>query len=74
MLASRPQATLLLLLLRFCCGRHCLGYGLAMAEMKAFLALLARHYTFTAENNTEWVRGVGMVPQNGLPLVVSRMA
>lgn len=40
-----------------------------MAEMKVFLALLARHYSFTVDNNTEWKQGVGRFPANGLPVV-----
>jgi cytochrome P450 len=43
-----------------------------MAEMKAFLALLAREYEFTADTNTEWKQAIGRVPVNGLPMRVSR--
>lgn len=45
-----------------------------MAEMKAFLALLARGYEFSADVNTTWVQRLGRVPVNGLPLTVSRLA
>lgn len=52
--------------------RYCLGAALAMAEMKVYLATLARSYDFTVDNNTEWVQAVGKVPKNGLPIVISR--
>eukprot|EP00775_Hariotina_reticulata_P013035 gene13035-13164_t len=52
-------------------NRYCLGVYLAMAEMKAFLAVLARCYSFTADNNTEWQQAVGKVPVNGLPVVIT---
>eukprot|EP00879_Flechtneria_rotunda_P025615 GHRR01027242.1.p1 GENE.GHRR01027242.1~~GHRR01027242.1.p1 ORF type:complete len:174 (+),score=37.68 GHRR01027242.1:187-708(+) len=52
--------------------RYCLGAGLAMAEMKVFLALLARHYDFTADNNTAWKPALGDYPENRLPLVIKR--
>lgn len=52
--------------------RFCAGYAVAMAEMKAFLALLAREYEFTADTNTEWKQAIGRVPVNGLPMRVSR--
>lgn len=52
--------------------RFCAGYAVAMAEMKAFLALLARDYEFTADTNTEWKQMIGRVPVNGLPMRVSR--
>jgi hypothetical protein len=41
-----------------------------MAEMKVFLALLARSYSFTVDNNTEWKPALGFYPANGLPLVL----
>lgn len=44
-----------------------------MAEMKAFLALLARGYDFEADVDTEWVQRIGRVPANGLPMRVSRL-
>jgi hypothetical protein len=34
-----------------------------MSEMKVLLALLARHYTFEADNNTEWINSIGKVPK-----------
>lgn len=37
-----------------------------MSEMKVLLALLARHYSFTADNNTEWVHTISKVPKVGL--------
>jgi hypothetical protein len=43
-----------------------------MAEMKIFLALLARQYTFSADTNTEWKPALGYYPANGLPLVLSQ--
>jgi hypothetical protein len=43
---------------------------LAIAEMKVFLALLARSYSFTVDNNTEWKPALGFYPANGLPLVL----
>jgi hypothetical protein len=45
------------------CCRYCLGAGLAMVEMKVLLALVARHYTFTADNNTQWTQAIGKVPK-----------
>ena len=45
--------------------RYCLGAGLAMVEMKTLLALFARGYTFTADNNTEWTQAIGKVPKVG---------
>jgi len=42
-----------------------------MAEMKTVLAVLARCYTFTVDNNTEWRQAVGKVPVNGLPMVLT---
>jgi cytochrome P450 len=53
--------------------RFCAGYSVAMAEMKVFLALLARGYDYTADTNTPWVQEVGRVPKNGLPLTVTRL-
>lgn len=43
--------------------RYCLGASLAMVEMKVLLAMIARHYHFTADNDTEWVQAVGQVPK-----------
>jgi cytochrome P450 len=54
--------------------RFCLGERLAMAEMKCVLALLVRHYSFSVDNNTDWVQGVGRIPKNGLPLKLQRLA
>lgn len=34
-----------------------------MSEMKVLLALLARHYSFIADNNTEWVHTIAKVPK-----------
>lgn len=34
-----------------------------MVEMKVLLALVARHYSFTADNNTEWSQAIGKVPK-----------
>jgi hypothetical protein len=34
-----------------------------MAEMKVLLALLARHYSFSVDNNTEWVHTISKVPK-----------
>lgn len=53
--------------------RYCLGAALATAEMKVFLALLARHYSFDADNNTEWKPALGYFPANGLPLVLTKL-
>ncbi|KAF8055110.1 CYP716B1 [Scenedesmus sp. PABB004] len=52
--------------------RFCAGYALAMAEMKTFLALLARDYDFDADTNTAWRQEIGRVPKNGLPTTVRR--
>lgn len=43
-----------------------------MAEMKVFLAVLARNYSFTADNQTEWKPALGFYPANGLPLVLTK--
>ncbi|KAI8464385.1 MAG: cytochrome P450 [Monoraphidium minutum] len=53
--------------------RFCAGYSVAMAEMKVFLALLARGYDFTADTNTEWRQEIGRVPKNGLPMTLTRL-
>jgi hypothetical protein len=42
-----------------------LGYGLAIVEMKLLLALVARHYSVTCDNNTEWAQAIGRVPKVG---------
>eukprot|EP00878_Enallax_costatus_P041537 GHUV01048343.1.p1 GENE.GHUV01048343.1~~GHUV01048343.1.p1 ORF type:complete len:522 (+),score=119.33 GHUV01048343.1:83-1648(+) len=55
-------------------SRHCLGYTLAMAEMRVFLALLARGYNFTADPGTEYTCRVGHTPKNLLPMTVMRLA
>jgi cytochrome P450 len=54
--------------------RFCLGFYLAMVEMKVFLALLARGYDFTADTNTDWGYAVGKVPKNRLPLTLTPLA
>ncbi|KAF8059378.1 HISN7 [Scenedesmus sp. PABB004] len=54
--------------------RFCAGYAVAMAEMKVFLALLARGYDFTADTDTTWRQRIGPQPANGLPLTVTRRA
>lgn len=54
--------------------RFCAGYSVAMAEMKVYLALLARHYDFNADTNTTWKQEIGQVPKNGLPMTVARRA
>ena len=43
--------------------RYCLGAGLALVEMKVLLALIARQYSLTCDNNTEWVQSIGRVPK-----------
>lgn len=43
-----------------------------MAEMKVFLALLVRGYTWQCDTNTEWQQQMGYVPNNGLPMEVTR--
>lgn len=52
--------------------RFCAGAGVAMAEMRVFLALLARGYEFAANIDTEWVQQLGQVPANGMPATFSR--
>lgn len=47
--------------------RYCLGAALAMAEMKCFVALLARSYSFTADNDTEWKARLGVLPRQRPP-------
>jgi cytochrome P450 len=53
--------------------RFCVGYTLAMAEVKVFLALFCRSYSFTADTNTTWSEAVGKVPANGLPMTITRL-
>jgi cytochrome P450 len=53
--------------------RFCVGYTLAMAEVKVFLALFCRSYSFTADTNTTWSEVVGKVPANGLPMTITRL-
>ncbi|KAF6258855.1 cytochrome P450 [Scenedesmus sp. NREL 46B-D3] len=52
--------------------RFCAGYAVAMAEMKVYLALLARGYDFDCDTNTQWKQEIGRVPANGLPATFSR--
>jgi cytochrome P450 len=52
--------------------RFCAGYAVAMAEMKVYLALLARGYDFACDTNTQWKQEIGRVPANGLPMTVTR--
>eukprot|EP00878_Enallax_costatus_P002591 GHUV01002773.1.p1 GENE.GHUV01002773.1~~GHUV01002773.1.p1 ORF type:complete len:523 (+),score=179.47 GHUV01002773.1:316-1884(+) len=52
--------------------RFCAGYAVAMAEMKVYLALLARGYDFQCDTNTEWVQEIGRKPKNGLPMKITR--
>ncbi|KAI8474382.1 MAG: cytochrome P450 [Monoraphidium minutum] len=56
--------------------RYCLGAPLAFVESKAFLALLAQSYSFTLTepDTTEWTQQVGLIPTNGLPMVVKPLA
>lgn len=53
--------------------RVCPGQALAMAEMKVFLAVLARSYSFTADTNTGFASVPMTAPQNGLPITVSKL-
>lgn len=66
-----PCAVLMWLVCAVPCCRYCLGAALAMAEMKMFLALLARSYSFIVDNDTEWKPALGFYPANGLPLVLT---
>jgi hypothetical protein len=43
-----------------------------MAEMKVYLALLARSYDFECDTNTQWKQEIGCVPANGLPTSFTR--
>lgn len=52
--------------------RYCIGGNLAMAEMKVFLAFLARSYDFSVDGNTDWLFAIGRVPKNGLPMTITR--
>eukprot|EP00877_Chromochloris_zofingiensis_P014679 jgi/Chrzof1/9465/Cz04g04040.t1 len=54
--------------------RFCLGAPLAMAEMKVFLAVLARRYSFTADTDTAWETVPHNWPLNGLPVTVEKVA
>jgi cytochrome P450 len=45
-----------------------LGAGLALVEMKVLLGLVARQYSLTCDNNTEWVQSIGRVPKVRVPL------
>jgi cytochrome P450 len=50
-------------------ARFCLGYALAMTEMKVFLAILARNVQFKLLNQTdniEWKEGVIITPKDGV--------
>eukprot|EP00877_Chromochloris_zofingiensis_P007884 jgi/Chrzof1/3349/Cz12g21230.t1 len=53
---------------------YCLGAPLAMAEMKVFLAVLARRYSFTAGTATEWKMLPYNWPLNGLPTSAEKVA
>lgn len=53
--------------------RFCLGYHLAQAELKVFMCLLARHYSFSVDADTEWIQQVGRTPVNGLPMTVKKL-
>eukprot|EP00587_Corethron_hystrix_P000373 CAMPEP_0113326132 /NCGR_PEP_ID=MMETSP0010_2-20120614/18292_1 /TAXON_ID=216773 ORGANISM="Corethron hystrix, Strain 308" /NCGR_SAMPLE_ID=MMETSP0010_2 /ASSEMBLY_ACC=CAM_ASM_000155 /LENGTH=377 /DNA_ID=CAMNT_0000186311 /DNA_START=111 /DNA_END=1244 /DNA_ORIENTATION=+ /assembly_acc=CAM_ASM_000155 len=54
--------------------RFCLGYGLALAEMKTYLAVMARTVDFTLmEKNgtkTKWKEGFIRTPKDGVPIEV----
>lgn len=54
--------------------RVCPGQSLAMAEMKVFLATLARGYTFTADTDTDFASVPMAAPKNGLPMTVAKLA
>jgi hypothetical protein len=41
-----------------------------MVEMKVLLALVARHYAVTCDNNTEWDQAIGKVPRVSHALIV----
>jgi hypothetical protein len=47
---------------------------LMYAPPQVFLALLARHYTFTADTNTDWSFAIGKVPKNRLPMTLTPLA
>lgn len=44
------------------------------ALLQVFLALLARHYDFTADTDTQWTFAIGKIPKNGLPLTLTPRA
>ena len=49
-------------------NRFCLGYALAMLEMKVFLAVLARRIQFSLVNDpqkTKWKEGIILTPKDG---------
>ena len=52
--------------------RYCLGAGLALVEMKVLLGLIARQYSLTYNNNTEWVQSIGRVPKVKGDIAVSQ--
>lgn len=54
--------------------RTCVGMNLALAEMAAVLAELARHYSLTADWQTEWKDFPIKRPANDLPLRLTRRA
>mmetsp|Transcript_33415 Transcript_33415/g.73281 ORF Transcript_33415/g.73281 Transcript_33415/m.73281 type:complete len:613 (-) Transcript_33415:125-1963(-) len=53
--------------------RFCLGYNLAMVEMKVFLATLARKISFQLDrqDNVEWQTGMGVMAQPADGVLVS---
>jgi cytochrome P450 family 110 len=56
-------------------NRRCLGYTLAMLEMKLVLATVLSHYDLKLANNNPVKpqrRGVTIAPHNGVPLVMTR--
>jgi hypothetical protein len=45
-----------------------------MAEMKIFLSLLARGYSYTADTDTDLARVPMTAPRNGLPVAFTKLA
>lgn len=55
-------------------AHYCLGSQLAMAELTAVLAELARSYSLTADTDTDWPDFPIKRPANGLPCTLRRLA
>eukprot|EP00879_Flechtneria_rotunda_P028024 GHRR01030098.1.p1 GENE.GHRR01030098.1~~GHRR01030098.1.p1 ORF type:complete len:391 (+),score=127.16 GHRR01030098.1:664-1836(+) len=56
-------------------GQHyCIGSNLAQAEMTAFVAQIALHYSIEVESNTKWNAFPLLQPDNGLPTRLQQLS